>query len=782
MYLHTLRKFICLALGIVGIHALAAVTTLAATPPVTANSTYRMDRRVVMQLESDGRAVYTVLAAPDGGFYAGGDFTMIAGQRRQNLAKFKADGSLDTSFNQSGSCDGAITSLAVQKNGHLFVGGSFTVFNGTPCHGIVSLNADGTLDPAFNVASGPNGLVQAIAVQADGRLLIAGAFTQINGVARGNIARLNANGSLDTSFDAGSNTGDEVNLIAIQSDGQILFGGIRYGYRGPTTSFLERTDANGTQDTSFRCYMSSSSYYCLFYALTVQSNGQILVGGDFSSYDMASDVTYDNLARLNADGSLDVSFKSDINSGIIVCALAVQLDGQILAAGINGQALGVSTQFVRLNTNGSLDSTFSIDSGFWRFEYGYPDSPKLALQADGRVVVAGTFEKLNGVAAVNLARLTETGALDTSFNSSAQRLAAPALVTALPGGKFLAGGDFTWVNDTACNRIARLNANGSLDTAFNPGSGFDAKVEVLAVQADGKMLVGGRFTTFNGTTRNRIARLNTNGTLDTRFNPGNAFDNDVTAITVQNDGKILVGGHVNDTNKSPIGKIVRLNANGTIDSTFTAQVGSIASIATIVVQADGRIFIGGDFSAADTTPKLSIARLNKNGTIDTSFKADIGDPSDQFACTVKTVTLLADGRSIVSGYWTASYGRGEDSYFIYRLKVNGERDTTFNPGEGFDYTINTVALQRDGRLVVGGDFTHFNTTACKKIVRLNTNGSLDTTFTIVGVTDRDYVTQIRALADGRLLVSGMIEFVNAGGSASNNGVVPRGPVVFKADN
>ena len=109
-------------------------------------------------------------------------------------------------------------------------------------------------------------------------------------------------------------------------------------------------------------------------------------------------------------------------------------------------------------------------------------------------------------------------------------------------GKVLIGGTFTTVNGTARNGIARLNADGSLDTSFDPGTGADNFVQALAQQADGKVLIGGSFNDINGTARNGIARLNADGSLDTGFDPGTGANNIVFALAQQADGKVMIGG------------------------------------------------------------------------------------------------------------------------------------------------------------------------------------------------------------------------------------------------
>ena len=159
------------------------------------------------------------------------------------------------------------------------------------------------------------------------------------------------------------------------------------------------------------------------------------------------------------------------------------------------------------------------------------------------------------------------------------------------------------------NQIARLNSDGSMDTTFNAGTGLNNLPCSVVAQADGKVLIGGFFTAVNGTNRNGIARLNANGSLDSSFNPGTGTDGYVLSVALQPDGKVLIGGSfttVNGTNRS---NIARLNANGSLDSTFNPGAGAHGIVRSIVLQADGNLLIGGDSTIVNGVARPHLARL-----------------------------------------------------------------------------------------------------------------------------------------------------------------------------
>ncbi|MCI0748308.1 MAG: immunoglobulin domain-containing protein [Verrucomicrobia subdivision 3 bacterium] len=183
-----------------------------------------------------------------------------------------------------------------------------------------------------------------------------------------------------------------------------------------------------------------------------------------------------------------------------------------------------------------------------------------------------------------------------------------------PDSKILIGGDFTGVNDVARSGIARLNSNGTLDRCFDPGTGFNNYPLAIEIQPDGKILVGGRFTAIDGVPRNRIARLNSDGSVDMTFNPGaGATDERVNSLRRQSSGKILISGRFTDFNGVPRSRLARLYGDGSLDPTFDPGVGANGFVvSSITLQSDGNAVIGGDFTTIDGTPRGRIARLNTN--------------------------------------------------------------------------------------------------------------------------------------------------------------------------
>jgi uncharacterized delta-60 repeat protein len=646
-----------------------------------------------------GTTVNVVVVQPDGRVLVGGNFTAVNGRSSPGLVRLNADGTTDQSFSVgTGVNFGAnVNAIAVQTDGKILVGGGFVEFNGVTRYFLVRLNADGSLDTGFNM--GGAGITSGfsldlITLQPNGQILIGGFFFDYNGTTVNNFARLNPNGSLDTSFTTNLGTGFDgtISSVALEPDGQIVVGGIFNNVNGTTANRIARLNANGTLDTTFITNTGAGFSNSVF-AVALQTDGRIVVGGFFSQF---NGTPQQSLARLNADGTLDLSFISP-SPGSGVVAIAIQTDGRILIMGENGATFGSGAEtrqgIARLNAaDGSIDASFDAGAG--------PNGTvnrTVAFQLDGSIFVGGNFTALNNIVRSALAKLNTNGSVNLGFTTVIGMPAQVYKLLVLPDNKILLGGDFRGVNESFRDAIARLNADGSTDLTFNPGSGTGSTGFVLsiAVQTDGKIIVGGNFSSFGGVSNFGIARLNADGSRDATFNA--SANGTVNAVAIQTDGKILIGGNFNGVNSVPVNAIARLNNDGTTDTTFNSGgtgFDFFGSVQVIVLQTSGQILVGGGFTNYNGTNGVNnIVRLNSNGTLDLGF--------------------------------------------------------TTNSGTGFDGTVNTLALQTDGKILVGGSFLNFNGASSSEIARLNPDGSRDTNFNVgMGFSNLVYDFALQPLASG----------------------------------
>jgi uncharacterized delta-60 repeat protein len=328
----------------------------------------------------------------------------------------------------------------------------------------------------------------------------------------------------------------------------------------------------------------------------------------------------------------------------------------------------------------------------------------IAQQTDGKLLLGGAFGVLGGQARAGLARLNTDGSLDGSFNPGAG--GAVNALAVQTDDKLLVGGQFTTLAGQACSYLGRLNTDATLDTSFNPG--INGQVMALSIQADGKILVGGEFNMAGGQPCNNLARLNTNGTLDTTFSPGP--DNTVLALAVQPDGKIVAGGVFTGLGGQACSYIGRLNTNGTLDSSFSSAASSW--VYCLALQPDGKIVAGGVFTMLDNQTRWCIGRLNTDGTLDAGFNPNTNatNPKDLVYC----LALQADGKVLVGGRFNALGGQPRN--YLGRVNPNGSLDETFNPGA--DGQLSALALQTDGSVVVGGAFTNLDGQPRSQVGRL----------------------------------------------------------------
>ena len=365
---------------------------------------------------------------------------------------------------------------------------------------------------------------------------------------------------------------------------------------------------------------------------------------------------------------------------------------------------------------------------------GANDSINSAVaQPDEKILLGGNFTTFSGTTVNRIVRLNSDGSLDTAFttNTGTGASGTVSTIAVQSDGKIVLGGSFTTFNGTTVNRIARLNADGTLDTAFTTNTGTGAGsffVLSIATQSDGKILLGGDFTTFNGTTVNRIARLNADGTLDTTFdtNTGTGANGDVSSIVIQSDNKILVGGTFTTFNGTTVNAIARLSSAGVLDTAFTTNtgtgVGAGGTVSTIAIQSDGRIVLGGAFSTFNGTTVNNIARLSADGVLDTTFDTNTGTGASS---TVSDIAIQSDGKIVIGGSFSTFNGTTVNG--IARLSSVGVRDTTFTTnaiGGAEPALVNTIFIQADSQILLGGNFDNFSDTNYSKIARLKSDGSL----------------------------------------------------------
>jgi uncharacterized delta-60 repeat protein len=620
-----------------------------------------------------------VVLEPDGKMIVFGEFSFIitgpgTSVSRSCVARFNSDGTFDPTYNPGAGAtiSGGIfpphmyntARQALGANaGKMVVQGYFDSFDGHPAPGFVRLNADGSFDDTFTPGSGANGPVYGLRAQSDDRILVVGKFSSFNGVARNSIVRLESSGLVDNGFAPAFEwygVLPDILYVTQQPDDKLIVTGTFHSLGGVTANNVVRLEINGAMDASFSSIGTGPSGYRAQIALVRPSDGKIFFGGYFSTF---GDQVRHNMAWTNADGSIDNTF-----------------------AGLGGAT-----------------------------EYA-PNVWALATQTDGKIVVTGLFNSANGVPHNNVLRVNTDGTIDASFDAHTDRSTRALLIQ--PDGKILISGDFREVNGVPLSRIARLNSDGTLDPTFDPGTGADEFIYALAQDSAGNIYAGGLFSNFNDLPRMGLVKLSANGAVDPAFNSGGGGAFPVFAIASPGDGGIVIGGAFTTYNGTAARRIARVDTTtGAIDPTFQAGTGSgfSGTVNALQVAPDGKYYAGGNFISFNGVSRRRVARLNNDGTLDFDFE----DP--QLEGVIYSLALQ-NGKVYAGG--TNPPTR------LTRLTSSGALDPSFVTGAGFEivpvnnYTnqfptkISALGIQADGKLLVGGIFNRYNGTARSCLARL----------------------------------------------------------------
>ncbi|AHB41811.1 hypothetical protein P148_SR1C00001G1032 [candidate division SR1 bacterium RAAC1_SR1_1] len=761
--------------------------------------------------------VKSIAVQNDGKMVIVGNFNLYNGEEINHITRLNVDGSRDASFlTGTGFQDEysgyGVESIALQNDGKMIVGGSFTAYNGQLTNNLIRLNANGSKDASFDIGSGfnssYNGSVKKISIQNDGKILVGGQFSSYNGQPAKGLVRLNADGSRDSSFIIGSgfnggNGSTYISTITIQNDGKILIGG-QFEFSPNEYYCIDQGQKPQPQYTTEESCLSAG--FCYDKNGTIEgeteqsciNNGYSRQTWNFSW----TQIKRKNLIRLNTDGSIDSTFAYEniFHNLFSVNDITIQSNGKIIVGGVTNTMMasfnpfavlaeGDTSNIFRLNADGSIDNTFIAGAGFLN-GYNPARVSKTLIQNDGKIIVIGVFSSYNGQSANGIRRLNTDGSLDTSFNVGSGftdgGLAANIYdIHLLENGKIIVGGEFSSYSGETINNIIQLNADGTNNTNLkkNTVTGFDDGVFALTIQNDGKIIVGGRFTSYNGQPTNGLVRLNTNGSIDSVFDIGSGFNDGngsvyVYTTTVQNDGKILVGGQFYSYNGQPANGLVRLNTDGTKDSSFDIGDGfddgnGSAYAYTTAIQNDGKILVGGGFTSYNGDLVSGLVRLNADGTRDASFDIGSGFNDGNGSAYIYTTTIQNDGKIIVGGQFSSYNGQPANGFI--RLNIDGSRDNSFDIGDGFNdgngsAYIYATTIQNDGKILVAGQFSSYNGQPANGLVRLNTDGSIDSSFGIGSGFDDGigsaYIMTTAIQDDRKILVGG--RFTSYNGQLANN--------------
>jgi uncharacterized delta-60 repeat protein len=706
-------------------------------------------------------AIHAVASLPGQRVLIAGNFTALGGQPAVRIARLDAAGNPDPTFQPGSGANGLIRSLQVRGDGDLFIAGDFTTFNGQPRRGIAQLSPDGALRPAFDPGEGFNGSVHTLALTADGHVLAGGAFTRANAVNRAGFAKMEpaplqstppppsspgtptatalssqkvlvlwSDSSGESGYVVERREPGSTDWITLARPGagstfyndETVVPGKTYEYRvlawnpsgdaplalSPAATVPTRAGLAGSPVPGDALDLWNAGE---IRAVTRQADGKFVIAGTFTHI---NGTPRSVLARLEANGELDPTFVPDpaiVASKPSIQSLAVQSTGRIIV-GSNGSLSGLAP-------DGTLDPAFTPPSSFSAVY-------ELAVLPDDKLLVGGNFSRGSRP---YLARTTADGAIDLTFANAGLNGEVDAIVV-LPDGKILVSGGFTLAGFVTTS-VARFNSNGSLDSSFAPVTlapppgAAKGLGTTMALQGDGKILVGGSFSSVNGQPRNSLVRLESNGAVDTTFVSGTSPNDFLHYVGLLPDGKVTIGGQFESYGGTVRSSWAVLTSTGALDP-GNAVIRS-GYVRRGVRLPDGRILVVGRFRTAAGVPHFGLVRLQADAsTVDGTFNPQVAKPG-----TVSAITRQPDGKALVLGDFASVGGLPPSGVLrptIFRIEPDGSIDDEFDAGSGFNNPPSVAATGPGGRIFVGGSFQSVNGVIRTGIAALNASGAVDPAF------------------------------------------------------
>lgn len=434
-----------------------------------------------------------------------------------------------------------------------------------------------------------------------------------------------------------------------------------------------------------------------------QSDGKILVCGNFTSFN-GRPKSY--MARLNADGSVDESFHAQ--ASYWVRNMSLQPDGKIVIGGFFTSVSGVPRNLIaRLNSDGSLDSTFNPGTGARDSMAAGIDGNNnpfvmwTAVQPDGKILITGNFKTYNGISAMGFVRLNSDGTRDTSFDIGGGLNSWGRHILVMPNGQILLSGWFSAYKNKWCNRIARINPDGSPDFSFNPYFGDHTAIYSTALVANDKIIAAGHSLNQEGLFLREMARLNPDGTFDETF-IGQTNEKTESAV-IQSDGKVIVGGYFTRANGTPRSKLARFHPDGALDTSFGANIDNF--VWSCALQADGKLLISGGFYSVDGVSRVGVARLLTGVSGGEPPPRDVAPVLTVGGATASSLTLnWTDSSTIRTGYEIQQ--KSGSSYTTITSVGSGTRSYTVNGlASSTQYTFRLKGNNSQGGSVYSADAT-----------------------------------------------------------------------------
>lgn len=612
--------------------------------------------------------IYAVEEQPDGKLIVGGHF-LIKGYK--NLLRLNSDGTLDTSFTIN-DFDGDVTTIKYTSSGDILVGGQFSNVQSYSYNYFCKLNSAGILDTSFTDLA-LNGSLQFICENNSNKFILVGSFSSISSQPYTSIARLNSTLDLDTSFNPVDVNSSIFNIL-IEDDDSMYIVGIFNLVNSYSYNFLCKLNADGTVDTSF-------------------------VNIDFSTYDdnFASDICKlsdgnyvvaagNDIFKLNSDGSFDSTYRVKLDN---IINTITELPSCIVFGGYFTNTGGFETQnLLKTDSSGNIDDSF-----IFKF---LPDSARInciGVQPDDNILIGGEFDEINTNPIVRLARIdTTTNSVDLSYSTPSFDYEV-TLIKCFSDGKSIISGRFT----TPTVGIIKLLNDGAADTSYTETITDDPISNYLrcySTDSTGKVYVGGSFGKFSGNNYVNIARLNADWTIDTTFNPISSI-NSVISVSLDSSDNL----YFTDENS---GKLYKADTSQVLDSSFEKTFGTAIYV---MVLSDDNPLVGGNIQNYASKIYTGLAKIDNNGNILDSFQIFRNDSSptiNDIKYIDSTDTLLIGG-----SFGPSDFLDGLTTFSFFCIANSNLKLNEFSYSDlGFNSFISQIEVLPDGKILLCGDFEY----------------------------------------------------------------------------
>lgn len=527
------------------------------------------------QPQYQGRSVLALKRARDGGLIVGSEGLAGSGTL-SSLVRLHPSGSPDPGFKARLTQE--ILDIEQARNGDLLVAGTFTAVNGQSQASYARLRADGSLSP--DNLSLPIGCCAIRVIERrNGEVLVAGNFlSQVAGTDRLlRIPLLRSNGAVGP---LAQPDGQNVRELLELDDGSVIVGGRFSTLDGVQQPNLGRVLADGTVDTELRVVSDTG----VFTTLASFEDG-VWLGGDMAQVAGSS---AGRLVKLDHRGRRAAAQSPALNRPPLAL---LPLDNDRLLVGGDFTQIGAQVASHLLLMENSSGARLPLSVGADGTVHA------LARQADGRILIGGAFNAINGVSRRAIARLNADLSIDTGFNLVMDPSAVVRAIAITPDGGFVLGGSFSALGIESRQNLAKVRADGVTQALFTPNP--NGRVDSLLVAPNGEVYVGGAFTSIGGQARSRVARLNADGSLASFAPTVNAGTTRVSAIALQADGRVVLGGNG--------GLLKRVEASGANDPGWSLSFTGSAD--GLSFGSDGRLWVIGSFSSLGGLSRSGIARI-----------------------------------------------------------------------------------------------------------------------------------------------------------------------------